>query len=182
MQQRVLLAARAELIFSQSDGDGSGCMSVGELRPALEQLGLSPSAKQVRALLVRYDGDGSGSIDRSEFLEIVKAVEEEVRRERIEDARAEAEAKAAPGRKQRAGELAAQRTIAKLDRELQEAEERAQAAGPPLKAASSSSSMLTAVVQEARKAKQEPGKAAATTTATVPMPPVGAETSERSYR
>ena len=89
-----------------------------------------------------------------------------------------------------------QKTIAKLDKELQNAAEgQAKSSLPPLKAASSS--MLTAVLQEVRKAKNEPdgaapgpgpgrqreGDAAASELHTdASMPPMGAESSERSYR
>ena len=52
-----------------------------------------------------------------------------------------------------------QKTIAKLDKELQDAAEaQAKSSPPPLKAASSS--MLTAVLQEVRKAKNEPDSTA----------------------
>ena len=64
--------------------------------------------------MARYDRDGSGSIEAAEIVAIVEALEELVMWERLEDARAEAVARAAPGSKQRAGDAAVERIEAML--------------------------------------------------------------------
>ena len=75
------LAARADAIFSAVDRDGSGDISTKELRPALSQLGLNTSSAQTAALMARYDADGEGTLDRAEFLALVRSAElEEVPR------------------------------------------------------------------------------------------------------
>ena len=96
-------AARARTVFQAADADGSGRIELRELREALEQLGLSASAVQVREVMRRHDVDHSGTLDLEEFVEITRAVEEMIVAEQIGGARERAAARAAPGRKVQAG-------------------------------------------------------------------------------
>ncbi|CAH1788768.1 unnamed protein product [Owenia fusiformis] len=55
-------------VFDMFDKDGSGFISSGELKAALEQMGHRPSDDDVQAMLIEVDADGSGTIDWGEFL------------------------------------------------------------------------------------------------------------------
>lgn len=137
------------MLFARRDQDvdSSGCIDAKELRPALEQLGLNASAKQVRELLAKYDEDGSGSIERQEFLAMVRSAEEEVNNVRVAEARAEAVAKAKPGMKQEAGEAAAAKMEARIRVEAEAA-----AAAPPR---GGGNNVFAAVMTEARSRAQD---------------------------
>ena len=73
LAERSALAAK---VFHASDVDDSGAIEASELRGALSELGLRPSAKQVAEILSRFDTDGDHSIDMAEFSKIVTALEE----------------------------------------------------------------------------------------------------------
>eukprot|EP01065_Artemidia_motanka_P038672 TRINITY_DN47527_c0_g1_i1.p1 TRINITY_DN47527_c0_g1~~TRINITY_DN47527_c0_g1_i1.p1 ORF type:complete len:964 (+),score=375.38 TRINITY_DN47527_c0_g1_i1:45-2894(+) len=57
--------------FNAYDVSGDAVLTVDELREVLRRLGLSPSPTQLAAALKRADVDGSGSVDFSEFLDIM---------------------------------------------------------------------------------------------------------------
>ena len=124
-EQAAERTALANRVFDEADADKSGSIELNELRSALETLGLTPSAGQLRAVMARYDDDNSGSICMEEFSGLIEALDEEMIRERIQDARAEAVARAAPRRKRQAGDTA----VIKMETRIL-AEIAARASGP----------------------------------------------------
>ena len=50
------------------DIEGSGSLDIGELRKALEVLGIGASEAECAALFSRVDADHSGTIDKDEFI------------------------------------------------------------------------------------------------------------------
>lgn len=63
--------AEAEAVFNAFDEDGSGEISVNELKKALETLGQNPTDKEIQQLIKEADEDGSGEIDKDEFVALV---------------------------------------------------------------------------------------------------------------
>ncbi len=51
--------------------DGSGSISLKELKKVLDALGINASSHDVRSLMNLMDKDGSGSIDFGEFAEVL---------------------------------------------------------------------------------------------------------------
>ena len=58
-----------KLLFNMLDADGSGSISLGELRRALNGMGDTFSFKEVEEILRDMDRDGDGEIDLDEFIE-----------------------------------------------------------------------------------------------------------------
>eukprot|EP01052_Picozoa_sp_SAG31_P037975 SAG31_NODE_4990_length_2816_cov_3.224880_2_plen_86_part_00 len=59
--------------FDSFDLNGDGVLSARELDLVFRQLGMTPTEEDVRELLHAYDIDDSGSLDKAEFLEMVRA-------------------------------------------------------------------------------------------------------------
>jgi len=57
--------------FELFDTDHSGELSTRELRPALRRMGVEADAAHTKRVLLKYDGDGSGSLDLAEFAGLV---------------------------------------------------------------------------------------------------------------
>ena len=57
----------ANVMFSDIDRDHSGSIDTDELIEVLKNLGMRPKTGLIQDLLVEYDADGSGSIDKFEF-------------------------------------------------------------------------------------------------------------------
>uniref|UniRef100_A0A7S4BFB9 EF-hand domain-containing protein n=1 Tax=Chrysotila carterae TaxID=13221 RepID=A0A7S4BFB9_CHRCT len=68
---------RAEVrrAFELFDADGSGSLSVDELHPALQKLGLECSAAETARILREVDSSNDGVLDVGEFAELVERVE-----------------------------------------------------------------------------------------------------------
>ncbi|CAH1788765.1 unnamed protein product [Owenia fusiformis] len=60
-------------VFNMFDLDGSGSISSGELKVALEEMGFVPSDEEVQVLLRQIDADGSGQVEWEEFLAMFQA-------------------------------------------------------------------------------------------------------------
>ena len=58
--------------FEKFDSDGSGTISIGELREACKSLGKSFSEAQLKQIMDRADSDGSGELDYSEFVNSIE--------------------------------------------------------------------------------------------------------------
>eukprot|EP01043_Picozoa_sp_COSAG02_P081526 COSAG02_NODE_19964_length_855_cov_1.201058_1_plen_196_part_01 len=59
-------------LFRLVDTDQSGAIDANELGNALNSLGLKLSSQELRAIMMRLDSDGNGSIDLQEFIEHFK--------------------------------------------------------------------------------------------------------------
>jgi calmodulin len=62
------IPAAVRAAFLTADRDGSGSISVRELKPALRGLGLAASSGEAIALLAHFDQDGDGSLNLGEFV------------------------------------------------------------------------------------------------------------------
>ncbi|CAH1788766.1 unnamed protein product [Owenia fusiformis] len=60
-------------VFDMFDLDGSGSISSGELKVALEEMGHMPTDEEVQALLKQIDADGSDKVEWGEFLAMFQA-------------------------------------------------------------------------------------------------------------
>ena len=69
--QKVGVPADVRAVFERFDANRSGKLDVRELRRALEAAGLQPSAKEAERILVKFDADGNGLLDLSEFSQLV---------------------------------------------------------------------------------------------------------------
>eukprot|EP00286_Rhodomonas_abbreviata_P000279 CAMPEP_0181291404 /NCGR_PEP_ID=MMETSP1101-20121128/1948_1 /TAXON_ID=46948 /ORGANISM="Rhodomonas abbreviata, Strain Caron Lab Isolate" /LENGTH=1755 /DNA_ID=CAMNT_0023395791 /DNA_START=9 /DNA_END=5276 /DNA_ORIENTATION=- len=82
MQERLLeklggmeedkLAMRIEALFDSIDTDQSGVIDKYELKNALSALNIELRPRELQDMLMKYDVDGSGSIDFDEFLGMIK--------------------------------------------------------------------------------------------------------------
>lgn len=61
-------AARLKKHFEEADKDGSGTLTLKELRDFLNSLGEHLSEMEVEAILDNADSDGNGVIDFNEFI------------------------------------------------------------------------------------------------------------------
>ena len=61
-------AARLKKQFEDADKDGSGTLTIQELRDFLNSLGEHLSEMEVEAILDNADSDGNGVIDFNEFM------------------------------------------------------------------------------------------------------------------
>jgi len=59
-------------VFSKFDVDGSGLVSIDELKSMLKQLGIEKSDAEVEDIMKEADPDGSGEIDFDEFCHIMQ--------------------------------------------------------------------------------------------------------------
>jgi len=57
------------------DRDGSGTLDADELKPALAQLGLTPSDHNIAKIARAWDADGSGKLDLLEFTDLVRTLQ-----------------------------------------------------------------------------------------------------------
>ncbi len=57
------------------DRDGSGTLDADELKPALAQLGLTPSDRNIAKIARAWDADGSGKLDLLEFTDLVRTLQ-----------------------------------------------------------------------------------------------------------
>ena len=67
-----LPAAELRAVFDRHDRDGSGAIEMGELRGALDALGLATDLPQAHKVLRKYDKDGSGALEYAEFKRLVE--------------------------------------------------------------------------------------------------------------
>jgi calmodulin len=63
---------RAKNAFAMFDKDGSGSISVVELRETLSSMGYTLSDDEAQEMLTKMDADGNGEVDFGEFLEVVQ--------------------------------------------------------------------------------------------------------------
>lgn len=63
-----------EEAFAVFDRDGDGTISSSELGDVMRSLGLDPSEEEVSDILVRFDADGNGEIDKDEFVTMMNAI------------------------------------------------------------------------------------------------------------
>merc|ERR1711975_101381 len=57
--------------FDLFDTDGSGSIDAKELKVAMRALGFEPKKEEIQKMIADIDKDGSGTIDFSEFLEMM---------------------------------------------------------------------------------------------------------------
>ena len=57
--------------FDLFDADGSGSIDSGELKTAMRALGFEPEDDEIQKMISDIDGDASGTIDYTEFLEMM---------------------------------------------------------------------------------------------------------------
>mmetsp|Transcript_20812 Transcript_20812/g.53106 ORF Transcript_20812/g.53106 Transcript_20812/m.53106 type:complete len:565 (-) Transcript_20812:409-2103(-) len=57
------------------DKDGSGTLDAAELKPALKQLGLEPSDRNIEKIRSAWDADNSGMLDLLEFTDLVRTLQ-----------------------------------------------------------------------------------------------------------
>jgi len=55
-------------LFLDTDTDGSGTISIDEMKKAFIQLGLTGKSAEIESLMIEIDTDGSGEIDYTEFI------------------------------------------------------------------------------------------------------------------
>jgi hypothetical protein len=65
-------STQADQVFAEFDTDGSGEIDAGELRSALERLGITVSADDVKQMMKFADLDNNGQVDRAEFGKILQ--------------------------------------------------------------------------------------------------------------
>jgi hypothetical protein len=65
-------STQADQVFAEFDTDGSGEIDAGELRSALERLGIAASADDVKQMMKFADLDNNGQVDRAEFRKILE--------------------------------------------------------------------------------------------------------------
>ena len=72
-------------VFTIIDNDGSGSLDALELKSALKILGIQPSMAEVDGIIRHYDVDGSGSIEKDEFVDFLetRAREEAMRKRNL---------------------------------------------------------------------------------------------------
>ena len=63
-----------ENAFKMFDPDGSGDIDRREMKVAMKALGMSTKAEDIARIMDEVDVDGSGTIDKDEFIEIVRPV------------------------------------------------------------------------------------------------------------
>ncbi|GJP41403.1 hypothetical protein CLOM_g1074, partial [Closterium sp. NIES-68] len=73
-------------MFKAMDGDGSGTISLAELRDGLERLGSAVPKEQLRQMMAAADLDSSGSIDYNEFVAANMRVSRETRLAHLQQA------------------------------------------------------------------------------------------------
>ncbi|CAI7763322.1 unnamed protein product [Closterium sp. NIES-54] len=73
-------------MFKAMDGDGSGTISLAELRDGVERLGDTVPKEQLRQMMAAADVDSSGSIDYNEFLAATMRVSRETREAYLQQA------------------------------------------------------------------------------------------------
>ncbi|CAI5514963.1 unnamed protein product [Closterium sp. Naga37s-1] len=73
-------------MFKAMDGDGSGTISLSELRDGVERLGDTVPKEQLRQMMAAADVDSSGSIDYNEFLAATMRVSRETREAHLQQA------------------------------------------------------------------------------------------------
>ncbi|EKX48336.1 hypothetical protein GUITHDRAFT_105943 [Guillardia theta CCMP2712] len=65
------LRDQAVRVFRQFDDDNSGKLTASEIKEAFENLGMSISLKEVRAMIDMIDDNGDGMVDEEEFCTLV---------------------------------------------------------------------------------------------------------------
>ncbi|CAI5500104.1 unnamed protein product [Closterium sp. Naga37s-1] len=73
-------------MFKAMDGDGSGTISLAELRDGVERLGDTVPKEQLRQMMAAADVDSSGSIDYNEFVAATMRVSRETREAHLQQA------------------------------------------------------------------------------------------------
>ncbi|CAI5536670.1 unnamed protein product [Closterium sp. Naga37s-1] len=73
-------------MFKAMDGDGSGTISLAELRNGVERLGDTVPKEQLRQMMAAADVDSSGSIDYNEFVAATMRVSRETREAHLQQA------------------------------------------------------------------------------------------------
>ncbi|XP_021340897.1 calmodulin-A-like isoform X2 [Mizuhopecten yessoensis] len=66
------LDAEIKELFNAFDEDNSNSISLGELRKAMNFMGLSPTRKEVKAAMDNLDKNGNGKIELKEFKKFIK--------------------------------------------------------------------------------------------------------------
>ncbi|PAA75410.1 hypothetical protein BOX15_Mlig004939g3 [Macrostomum lignano] len=67
------LLAQYREAFDSFDSNRDGRISIRELSAVMENLGESPSKKELKEMIKSVDGDGSGKIDFDEFIRMMEA-------------------------------------------------------------------------------------------------------------
>lgn len=65
------LARRMNQVFSLMDADDGGSINISEIEKLLMMIGVDISTEEVRSLVKEVDTDGSGEIEREEFVEMM---------------------------------------------------------------------------------------------------------------
>ena len=65
---------KVRIVFKHFDKDGSGTLSVKELRNALKFYGFSATTRQTEKVLGAYDSTPDGKVDQAEFAKLIKEV------------------------------------------------------------------------------------------------------------
>ena len=65
---------KVRIVFKHFDKDGSGTLSVRELRNALKFYGFSATTRQTEKVLGAYDSTPDGKVDQAEFAKLIKEV------------------------------------------------------------------------------------------------------------
>jgi hypothetical protein len=65
---------KTRIVFKHFDKDGSGTLSVKELRNALKFYGFSATTRQTEKVLGAYDSTPDGKVDQAEFAKLIKEV------------------------------------------------------------------------------------------------------------
>lgn len=65
---------KTRIVFKHFDKDGSGTLSVKELRNALNFYGFSATTRQTEKVLNAYDSNPDGKVDQAEFAKLIKEV------------------------------------------------------------------------------------------------------------
>ncbi|KAK7504227.1 hypothetical protein BaRGS_00004531 [Batillaria attramentaria] len=72
-ESEVAAAAKCAQAFKSIDTDGSGSVSVTELRTAMEQRGVGVTEEQLQQMIQIADTDGNGELSFEEFLRVVSS-------------------------------------------------------------------------------------------------------------
>ena len=64
----------ATKIFEMLDGDGGGVIDTTELKAAFDQMHTGLTLNELTAVMLLFDADGTGKIEKTEFVEVLKGI------------------------------------------------------------------------------------------------------------
>ena len=75
-----------KMLFDMFDLDGSGTISVEELKSVMRMLGFNPTEEEIRKMIAEVDDSGDGEIDLPEFTKLVRTkLDENTANEELEE-------------------------------------------------------------------------------------------------